>query len=116
MARSRRPSAAQRAAEKAEALASARRAVRICTWASLVTAALGILLLALPKLLPVGSPWVQLALGALTLILSFRARAIGMRGVEGFDGRMSLLGALAGFAIMFFAGQAAFAVLSAVAS
>ncbi|OZB82459.1 MAG: hypothetical protein B7X32_13570 [Microbacterium sp. 13-71-7] len=89
--------------------------MRICTWASLVTAALGILLLALPRLLPAGGPWVQLALGALTLILSFRARAIGMRGVEGFDGRLSLVGALAGFAIMFFAGQAAFAVLSAVA-
>jgi len=114
MARSRRPSAAQRAAEKAEAQASARRAVRICTWASLVTGALGILLLAVPKLLPVGGPWVQLALGALTLILSFRARAIGMRGVEGFDGRLSLLGAFAGFGIMFFAGQAAFAVLSAI--
>ena len=114
MARSRRPSAAQRAAEKAEAQASARRAVRICTWASLVTAALGILLLAVPKLLPVGSPWVQLALGALTLILSFRARGIGMRGIDDFDGRLSLLGALAGFGIMFFAGQAAFAVLSAL--
>lgn len=114
MARSRRPSAAQRAAEKAEAQASARRAVRICTWASLVTGALGILLLAVPKLLPAGGPWVQLALGALTLILSFRARAIGMRGVEGFDGRLSLLGAFAGFGIMFFAGQAAFAVLSAI--
>lgn len=114
MARSRRPSAAQRAAEKAEAQASARRAVRICTWASLVTGALGILLVAGPKLLPAGAPWVQLALGALTLILSFRARAIGMRGVEGFDGRLSLLGAFAGFGIMFFAGQAAFAVLSAI--
>lgn len=114
MARSRRPSAAQRAAEKAEAQASARRAVRICTWASLVTGALGILLVALPKLLPAGGPWVQLALGALTLILSFRARAIGMRGVEDFDGRLSLLGAFAGFGIMFFAGQAAFAVLSAI--
>lgn len=114
MARSRRPSAAQRAAEKAEAQASARRAVRICTWASLVTGALGVLLVAVPKLLPAGGPWVQLALGALTLILSFGARAIGMRGVEGFDGRLSLLGAFAGFGIMFFAGQAAFAVLSAI--
>ena len=115
MARSRRPSAAQRAAEKAEAQAAARRSVRICSWASLVTAVLGILLLALPKLLPAGGPWVQLVLGALTLILSFRARAIGMRGVEDFDGRLSLVGALAGFGIMFFAGQAAFSVLSAIA-
>ena len=114
MARSRRPSAAQRAAEKAEAQAAARRAVRICTWASLATAVLGILLVAAPRLLPVGGPWVQLALGALTLILSFRARAIGMRGVDGFDGRLSLVGALAGFAIMFFAGQAAFGVLSSL--
>ncbi|MBS1907978.1 MAG: hypothetical protein JST33_15775 [Actinobacteria bacterium] len=88
--------------------------MRICTWASLVTAVLGILLIAVPKLLPIGSPWVQLVLGALTLILSFRARAIGMRGVDGFDGRLSLVGALAGFAIMFFAGQAAFSVLSAI--
>lgn len=114
MARSRRPSAAQRAADKAEAQAAARRAVRICTWASLVTAALGVLLIAVPKLMPVGSPWVQLALGALTLILAFRARAIGMRGVEGFDGRLSLLGAAAGFIVMFFAGQAAFSVLSSL--
>ena len=114
MARSRRPSAAQRAAEKAAAQESARRAVRICTWASVATGALGILLLALPRLLPVGGPWVQLVLGALTLILSFRARAIGMRGVDAFDGRLSLLGAIAGFAIMFFAGQAAFAALSAL--
>ena len=114
MARSRRPSAAQRAAEKAEAQAAARRAVRICTWASLITAALGVLLIAVPKLLPIGSPWVQLALGALTLILAFRARAIGMRGVEGFDGRLSLLGAAAGFIVMFFAGQAAFSVLSSL--
>ena len=114
MARSRRPSAAQRAAEKAEAQASARRAVRICTWASLITPTLGILLIAVPKLMPVGSPWVQLALGALTLILAFRARAIGMRGVEGFDGRLSLLGAFAGFLVMFFAGQAAFSVLSSL--
>ena len=114
MARSRRPNAAQRAAEKAEAQAAARRAVRLCTWGSLVTAVLGILLVAVPKLLPVGSPWVQLALGALTLILSFRARAIGMRGIDGFDGRLSLVGALAGFAILFFAGQAAFSVLSSL--
>ncbi|MBN9157042.1 MAG: hypothetical protein J0I37_06320 [Microbacterium sp.] len=88
--------------------------MRICTWASLVTAALGVLLIAVPKLMPVGSPWVQLALGALTLILAFRARAIGMRGVEGFDGRLSLLGAAAGFIVMFFAGQAAFSVLSSL--
>ncbi|MBS1698550.1 MAG: hypothetical protein JST25_09155 [Actinobacteria bacterium] len=88
--------------------------MRITSWASVFTAALGILLLALPKLLPFGGPWVQLVLGALTLILSFRARAIGMRGVEGFDGRLSLVGAIAGFAIMFFAGQAAFAALSAL--
>ncbi|MBS1675186.1 MAG: hypothetical protein JSS74_14625 [Actinobacteria bacterium] len=102
------------AAKRAEETAAAKRGVRICTWASIVTGALGILLLAVPKLLPMGGPWVQLVLGALTLILSFRARAIGMRGVEGFDGRLSLLGAIAGFAIMFFAGQAAFAIVASL--
>ncbi|MFE6734872.1 hypothetical protein [Microbacterium sp. NPDC057650] len=94
----------------------ARRAVRICTWISLGTAALGVLLLFFPKLVPVGDPWVQLALGVLTLIFAFRARAIGMRGVNHYDGRLSLLAALGGFAICFFAGQYAFGVIMSLAS
>ncbi|MDR6867073.1 cell division septal protein FtsQ [Microbacterium resistens] len=110
----RRPSGG--AAARREAEESARRAVRICTWFALGTAALGVLLVALPKLLPVGGPWVQLALGVITLILAFRARAIGMRGIEDFDGRLSLLAALAGFAVIFFAGQVAFGVLSSLGS
>lgn len=89
----------------------ARRAMRLCTWISLGTAALGVLLLFFPNLLGVGDPWVQLALGVLTLVFSFRARRIGMQGVEGYDGRLSLLAALAGFAICFFAGQVAFGIL-----
>lgn len=110
MARSsaRRPSPA----EKAAAEAAARRAVRLCTWAALLTAALGVLLVAVPRILPVGGPWVQLALGAITLILAFRARAIGMRSIEDFDGRLSLLAAIAAFAVIFFAGQVAFGVLT----
>ncbi|UGS25939.1 hypothetical protein K8F61_15005 [Microbacterium resistens] len=93
---------------------AARRAVAICTWAGIGTAALGVLLVAVPSLLPVGGPWVQLALGAITLFLAFRARAIGMRGVNDFDGRLGLLAAIAGFAIIFFAGQVAFATLSSL--
>ncbi|UJP09839.1 hypothetical protein L2X99_15895 [Microbacterium sp. KUDC0406] len=86
----------------------ARRAMRLCTWISLGTAALGVSLLFFPVLLPFGGPWVQLALGVITLILAFRARRIGTQGVEDYDGRLSLLAALAGFAICFFAGQVAF--------
>ena len=86
----------------------ARRAMRLCTWFSLGTGALGVLLLFMPYLLPFGGPWVQLALGVITLILAFRARRIGTQGVEGYDGRLSLLAAMAGFAICFFAGQIAF--------
>jgi len=104
------------AAARREAEESARRAVRICTWAALATAALGVLLIAVPKLLPVGGPWVQLALGAITLILAFRARAIGMRGIEDFDGRLSLLAAIAAFVVLFFAGQVAFGVLTSLGS
>ncbi len=88
------------------------RAMRLCTWIALGCAALGVVLVAWPNLLPLGGPWVQLALGALTLIFAFRARAIGTRGVTDYDGRLSLLAALAGFAILFFAGGAAFAVLA----
>ncbi|QMU96541.1 hypothetical protein FVO59_04455 [Microbacterium esteraromaticum] len=89
----------------------ARRAMRLSTWFALGTGALGVLLLALPGLLPAGGPWVQLGLGALTLFLAFRARAIGTRGVNDYDGRLSLLAAIAGFAILFFAGNAAFRML-----
>ena len=92
----------------------ARRAMRLSTWFALGTAALGVLLLALPNLLPAGGPWVQLGLGALTLFLAFRARAIGTRGVDDYDGRLSLLAAMAGFAILFFAGNAAFRMLFVV--
>lgn len=94
----------------------ARRAMRLNTWFALGTAVLGGILIAWPRLLPAGGPWVQLALGALTLFLAFRARAIGTRGVNDYDGRLSLLAALGGFAIMFFAGAEAFAVLVAAGS
>jgi len=57
---------------------------------------------------------VQLVLGAMTLFFAFRARTIGSRGVDDYDGRLSLLAALAGFAILFFAGNAAFKVLAAL--
>ncbi len=90
----------------------ARRAMRLCTWIALGCAALGVVLIAWPTLLPLGSPWVQVALGILTLIFAFRARAIGTRGVNDYDGRLSLLAALAGFAILFFAGGAVFAILA----
>jgi len=89
----------------------ARRAMRLCTWIALGAGALGVVLLIWPSLLPAGGPWVQLALGVLTLIFAFRARAIGTRGVNDYDGRLSLLAAIAGFAIMFFAGQVAFGIL-----
>lgn len=92
----------------------ARRATRLTTWLALAAGALGVVLIAWPKLLPVGGPWVQLALGALTLFLAFRARAIGTRGVNDYDGRLSLLGAMAGFAILFFAGGEAFRLLAAL--
>lgn len=91
--------------------ADARRAMRWCTWIALGTGALGVALLIWPKAVPVGAPWVQLALGALTLIFAFRARSIGTRGVTDYDGRLSLLAAIAGFAILFFAGQVAFGIL-----
>lgn len=92
----------------------ARRAMRLCTWFALIAGALGVVLVAWPRLLPAGGPWVQLVLGAMTLFLAFRARAIGTRGVNDYDGRLSLLAAMAGFAIMFFAGSAAFGVLAAL--
>ncbi|SJN39034.1 hypothetical protein FM104_10320 [Microbacterium esteraromaticum] len=93
----------------------ARHATRLSTWFALVAAALGVVLVIWPYLLPVGGPWVQLALGAMTLFFAFRARAIGMRGVKDYDGRLSLLAALAGFGILFFAGNAAFKVLMSLA-
>lgn len=103
-------------AQKRRDDSEARRAVTLSTWFALVSAALGVVLLIWPKLLPAGGPWVQLVLGAMTLFFAFRARAIGTRGVDGYDGRLSLAAALAGFAIMFFAGNAAFSVLAALGS
>lgn len=94
----------------------ARRAVRILTWLALIAAALGVLLVAFPALLPFGGPWVQLVLGALTLVFAFRARSIGIHGVKDYDGRLSLLAALAGFVVVFFAGNAAFGVLATLGS
>lgn len=95
---------------------SARRTVRILTWIGLATGIIGGLLVAFPKVLPVGGPWVQLALGVATLVLAFRARKIGIAELEGFDGRLSLFAALLGFLVVFFAGQVAFGILVAVAN
>ncbi|MBO9625022.1 MAG: hypothetical protein J7484_01455 [Microbacterium sp.] len=90
--------------------------VRLFTWIALVAGVGGGLLVAFPKVLPVGGPWVQLALGILTLVLAFAARKIGIAEVEGFDGRLSLAAALLGFLVVFFAGQVAFGILVAVAN
>ena len=95
---------------------SARRTVRILTWIGLATGVIGGLLVAFPKVLPIGGPWAQLALGVATLVLAFRARKIGIAEVEGFDGRLSLFAALLGFLVVFFAGQVAFGILVAVAN
>jgi len=93
---------------------AARRSMRLTTWFALGAGVLGGLLVWKPDLLPWGGPWVQLALGALTLFLAFRARAIGTRSVEDYDGRLSLLAALGGFAVLFFAGNAAFSILASL--
>ncbi|ALX65827.1 hypothetical protein [Microbacterium sp. XT11] len=90
--------------------------VRLFTWLGLTAGVVGALLIAFPKMLPVGGPWVQLALGILTLVLAFRARRVGMSDVEGFDGRLSLAAALLGFLVVFFAGQVAFGILVAAAN
>lgn len=95
---------------------TARRSVRILTWIGIATGVIGALLVAFPKVLPFGGPWVQLALGIATLVLSFRARKIGIAEVEGFDGRLSLFAALLGFLVVFFAGQVAFGLLVEVAN
>ncbi|OAN33055.1 hypothetical protein [Microbacterium sp. H83] len=95
---------------------SARRSVRILTWIGIATGVVGALLVAFPSVLPVGGPWVQLALGIATLVLAFRARKIGIADVEGFDGRLSLFAALLGFLVVFFAGQVAFGLLVEVAN
>ncbi|MBT2496393.1 hypothetical protein J7E45_12320 [Microbacterium sp. ISL-59] len=92
---------------------NARRNVRILTWIGLATGVLGGLLIAFPKVIGPGSPWVQLALGVATLVLAFRARKIGIAEIEGFDGRLSLAAALLGFLVLFFAGQAAYSLLAA---
>ncbi|PRA78914.1 hypothetical protein [Microbacterium sp. MYb66] len=91
---------------------NARRNVRILTWIGIATGVIGGLLIAFPKVIGVGSPWVQLALGVATLVLAFRARKIGIAEIEGFDGRLSLAAALLGFLVLFFAGQAAFIILT----
>lgn len=90
----------------------AHRTVRILTWTGLATGVVGALLVAFPQILPFGGPWVQLALGIATLVLAFRARTVGMADVPGFDGRLSLLAALLGFLVVFFAGQVAFILLT----
>ncbi|WP_407359114.1 hypothetical protein LTA6_001545 [Microbacterium sp. LTA6] len=95
---------------------TARRSVRILTWAGLATGVIGGLLIAFPKALAFGGPWVQLALGIATLILAFRARKAGIAEVPNFDGRLSLLAALLGFAVVFFAGQVAFGILMSAGS
>lgn len=91
---------------------NARRNVRILTWIGFATGVIGGLLIAFPKVIGLGSPWVQLALGIATLVLAFRARKIGMAEVGEFDGRLSLAAALLGFLVLFFAGQAAFIILT----
>ncbi|HWR84863.1 MAG TPA: hypothetical protein VN200_02590 [Rhodoglobus sp.] len=92
---------------------TARRTVRILTWAGLTTGAVGALLIAFPQVLPFGGPWVQLALGIATLVLAFRARKAGIAAVPDFDGRLSLAAAILGFIVIFFAGQVAFILLTA---
>jgi len=91
---------------------NARRTVRILTWIGFATGVIGGVLVAFPKAIGLASPWVQLALGVATLVLAFRARKIGMDEVKGFDGRLSLAAALLGFLVIFFAGQAAFIILT----
>jgi hypothetical protein len=90
--------------------------VRLLTWIGLAAGVIGGLLIAFPKVLPAGGPWVQLALGIVTLVLAFRARRVGIAEVEGFDGRLSLAAALLGFLVVFFAGQVAFGILDAAAN
>lgn len=95
---------------------SARRTVRILTWIGVATGVIGGLLVAFPQVLPVGGPWVQLALGVATLIFAFRARKVGIAEVEGFDGRLSLAAALLGFLVLFFAGQATVILLGSASA
>lgn len=89
----------------------ARRTVRILTWIGIAAGVVGGLLVAFPKVLPFGAPWIQLALGIAALILAFRARKVGIAEISGFDGRLSLFAALLGFLVVFFAGQVAFGLL-----
>lgn len=95
---------------------TARRTVRILSWSGLAAGLIGGLLIAFPQVLPFGGPWVQLVLGIATLVLSFRARRIGIAQVPDYDGRLSLAAALLGFLVIFFAGQVAWGVLVAVAN
>lgn len=95
---------------------TARRNVRLLSWIGLATGLLGGVLVAFPQVLPFGGPWVQLALGIVTLVLTFRARRIGIADLPDYDGRLSLAAAILGFLVVFFAGQAAWGVLVAVAN
>ncbi|GAA2910264.1 drug/metabolite transporter (DMT)-like permease [Microbacterium keratanolyticum] len=95
---------------------AARRAMSLSTWFAVGTGVLGVVLITWPDLLTVGAPWVQLALGVITLVLAFRARSIGSRSVNDYDGRLSLLAAILGFITLFFAGAAAFNVLLSLGS
>ena len=95
---------------------SAEAKVRLFTWIGLASGVIGALLIAFPKVLPAGGPWVQLALGVATLVLAFSARKTGIAQIEGFDGRLSLAAALLGFLVVFFAGQVAFGILVDVAN
>ena len=90
--------------------------VRALTWTGIATGVIGILLVAFPTVLPAGGPWVQLALGIVTLVVAFRARKLGIAEVDGFDGRLSLAAALLGFAVVFFAGQVVYGLLAAATS
>ena len=95
---------------------TARRNVRLLSWIGLATGLLGGVLVAFPTVIGLASPWVQLARGIATLVLAFRARKIGIAEVPDYDGRLSLAGAILGFLVIFFAGQAAFGILVAVAN
>jgi hypothetical protein len=90
--------------------------VRLLTWIGFATGLAGGALIAFPTVLPVGGPWVQLALGIATLVLAFGARKTGIAEIEDFDGRLSLAAALLGFLVVFFAGQVAFGILTGTAT
>src|SRR5690606_25101406 len=78
----RRVTVPARDADRLETM-TAEAKVRLLTWIGLAAGVIGGLLIAFPKVLPAGGPWVQLALGIATLVLAFRARKIGIAEVEG---------------------------------